>query len=412
MRRTSLLLPAVCCLVGGFASLSARANPAAAIGTPAQPVPTGTSLGDYDTVDGFLLGRDNAIDSTYEHFEAWKKAHNIPITIGAQNWFNLDRSEHVYGHGYGVPGERGTYYYFLDFDPSYTLPAGNFVHEVGLHFEGRIRDGGEKLRAFYNDTLWTYETYLYAKTGLGTFKVGQIVQEFCIPWDNSWWEGVSYFDEYRFNPSYGIDWDNAWKVSDRVTIDTAAQYYLRSDHVSGGLVDASAAATRGERERNTFMLRAGPTWKITDDLKLAVGTGAFIRKLEGNRDRDVSDHQKAWDGDFTLTYKNFDIWAQYIDSHGVLTPTRYVSGGPSNRQNSISEGIRYQYGPVIAHVDYSEEFDHNPSGHQWIFDPGLSIQLTKNVDLYVEYVRWNVVNRKGDTSIFADGFELAFVWNL
>jgi hypothetical protein len=411
MRPPSLLLQAVCYLLCGFASLPAEADPAAAPGTPAEPAPTGTSFGDYDTVDGYLLGRDNPIDSTYESFEAWKKAHYLPITIGAQNWFNLDRSEHVYGHGYGVPGERGTYYYFLDFDPSYALAPGNFVHEFGLHFEGRIRDGGEKLRAYYNDILWTYETYLYAKTDLGTFKVGQIVQEFCLPWDNSWWEGVSYFDGYRFTPADGFDWDNSWKVADKVTIDTAAQYYQRSDHVSGALVDASAE-TSGLRERNTVMLRAVPTWKINDDLKLALGTGAFVRSLDGGEDLGVSNHQKAYDADATFTYQNFDVWAQYIDSYGVLTPTRYVSGGPSNRQNSISTGVRYQYGPVIAHVDYSEEFDHDPSGHEWIFDPGLSIQLTKNLDLYAEYVRWDVINRKGDTSIFADGFELAFVWNL
>jgi predicted porin len=75
-------------------------------------------------------------------------------------------------------------------------------------------------------------------------------------------------------------------------------------------------------------------------------------------------------------------------------------------------GVSYRSGPVTFHVNYSYGWDHNPSGHQYIFDPGVNVQLTKNVTIYVEYVKWDVTNRKGVTAKFDDGFELIAVWNL
>lgn len=172
--------------------------------TPASttPVTCSASFENSTSLSQYFLGPDNAWDATYDAIEKWKADNHIPITIGANHWWHIDRNEHIYGNGYGVPGESGTYYYFLDFDPKVKLDPTSFAQEIGLHVEGRIRDSGNKLRGFYNDTLWTYEAYAYAKTDIGVFKVGQVAQNFCIAWDNSWWEGVPYFDEYRFNPSW------------------------------------------------------------------------------------------------------------------------------------------------------------------------------------------------------------------
>ena len=183
---------------------------------------------------------------------------------------------------------------------------------------------------------------------------------------------MSYFDEYRFNPSYGFDWDNTWKVSKAFTVDTAAQFYVRSDSVSGGLPRSSAASTRGLHEDDTVMLRAVPTWTLANKLKLAVGVAGFVRELDGDKSLyRASDHQIAAgrrrDADLAGTSA---CGRQYIDSHGILTPTRYVSGGPSDHQNSVSTGLRYQFGPVVAHLDFSEEWDHHPSGHEYIWGPG------------------------------------------
>jgi predicted porin len=126
----------------------------------------------------------------------------------------------------------------------------------------------------------------------------------------------------------------------------------------------------------------------------------------------TDDTRGAWGTDLTLAYRNFSIFGEYIDAFGVTNPIRYVSGGPSNRVNSARAGAAYKYGPVTFHLNYSYGRDHNPGGHQFVFDPGLNIQMTKNATLYVEYVKWDVTNQGGRTAKFDNGFELIAVWNL
>lgn len=377
----------------------------------AKPAAGPASFADAGSLSEYFCGKGNLWDATHDSFERWKKDHHFPISIGAHHWLHIDRNDRIYGNGYGWPGLRGTYFYWLNFDPSLKIGGNGFLSEIGIHAQGRFRDTGDKFRGFFRDTVWTYEMYAYAKTKLGTFKAGQIVQQFCLAWDNSWWDGVSYYDEYRYNPSWGMTWENTWKVSDAFSVDTALQYFLQGDRVSGAFPNASADTTAGLRERNTGILRVVPTWKLNADTKLTLGVAGLARGIRGGQTRGVGNSQLAWDTDLTLTWKNFSIWGQYIDSHGVITPTRYVSGGPSDRQNSVSMGINWKRGPISAHVNYSKEWDHHPAGHQSIFEPGITFQLTKNVALYTEYVRWNVTNGKGATSKFNDGFELALVWN-
>ncbi len=377
-----------------------------------QPPPASpASFCESGSLTEYFLGKDNAWDSMYDSFQQWKKDNNLPIGFGAHHWWHVDRGDRLYGDGYGVPGERGTYYYWLNVDPSLKLGGDGFVKEIGIHAQGRIRDTDDKLRAFYNDTVWTYEAYAYARTDAGTFKAGQIVEDFCIPWDNTWYEGVAYFDEYRFNPSWGVSWNNTWKSSDTFSIDTSAQYFIRGDHVSGGLVNSSAATTEGAKERNTGIVRLVPTWKLDSDTKVAWGMAGLVRGIDAPDSLGLSNTQTAWETDLTLSYKNWSIWGQYIDSHGTITPARYVSGGPSDRQNSVSTGINYKCGPLGVHVNYSKGWDHGPDGNQYIFEPGITFQLAKNVTLYTEYVKWNVTDSAGVKTKYDDGFELALVWN-
>ena len=397
----------------------AAAHTAAFAGSPKAPLATqpvsatSSSFSDAGSLSEYFLGKDNAWDTMYDSIQQWKKDNHIPIGISADHWWHVDRGAKLYGDGYGVPGERGTYRYSLTFDPALKLSGDGFVNEVGIHFLGRIRDSSDKLRAFYKDTVWTTEAYAYAKTDLGTFKAGQILENFCIGWDNSWYEGVSYFDDYRANPSWGVSWENTWKVSDGFSVDTAAQYFIRSDYVSGALVNSSAATTKGLVERNTFLLRAVPTWKLNEDTKLAWGIAGLTRSIDGTDQYPglLDNRQTAWETDLSLSWKRWTIWGQYIDSYGATSPTRYVSGGPSDRQNSLSTGINYKIGPISAHVNFSKAWDHNPDGHQYIFEPGITFQLAKNLTLYTEYVKWFVTDSNGVKAKYDDAFELALVWN-
>lgn len=312
--------------------------------------PAASSFAAAGTLFEYFFGPSNAWDADYERVQQWKKDNNVPISIGAHHWWHFDRDEPLYGDGYGIPGLRGTYFYFVTLDPSLKLEGSGPVDEIGFHNQTRIRDSGDKLRSYYDDTIWTYETYAYAKTGMGLFKAGQIAQQFGIPWDNSWWEAVPFFDGNRANPAWGLSWENTWNASSTFAVASTLQYFISEDRVGGAFASANAESSPPLGERNTF-------------------------------------------------------------SYGASTPARYVSGGPSDRQNSFEIGASYKFGPISARVNYSEGWDHNPSGHQYIFNPGLTVQISKALTAYAEYVKWNVTNSAGTTTRFDDGYELILVWN-
>ncbi|MGI9115910.1 MAG: hypothetical protein ACR2FX_12970 [Chthoniobacterales bacterium] len=388
--------------------------PTLAPATPQKPPDTSASPSSFDgsaTLSEFLFGKDDPWDKTYDKIEAWKKEYHLPISIGANHWFHLDRDERIYGNGYGVPTESGTYYWYIGVDPALTLGDG-LVKEVGAHVQFRFRDDeNDKLRAFYYDTYWFYEAYAYARTSVGTFKAGELVTQFGLPWDGTWWEGVPYFDGYKFDPDYGVSWENSWKLSDRFTIDSVAQFFFASNKVSGAILNADAESTRGLNERNTGVVRVIPTWKLNNDVKLQWGVSALVGGIKGDRERTDSS-RSAFGTDLTLTWKNLSVLGEYIDGFGVTTPARYVSGGPSDRVDSLRGWIAYKYGPATFRANYSRGWDHNPSGHQYVLDTGVTLQLTKNVTFYGEYVKWDVTNRNGVTAKYDDGFELILVWNL
>ena len=373
-----------------------------------------TDIEDFDTLTGLFLGRHNFLDDTYDKLQEWKKTHHFPLSIGGNHWWHVDRDDRVYGNGYGVANQRGTYYYYAAFDPSYTFGKDDAVREVGAHFQGRFRDQGDKLRRFYKDVIWSYEAYAYADTAFGKFKGGQITLNFGYFWDNSWWEGIPYFDGYRFNPAYGFAWEKTWKLNDTITLETDAQYFIADDRVSGALAGADGESSLAG-EKNTFVLRIAPTWKPNADTKVTLGASVLTREI-AEPDRFgpgvLDDRQTAWAVDAAATYKKFTVFSQYTDSYGAASPARYVSGGPSTRQNSVEVGTLYKLGPFSPHLNYSYGWDHNPGGHQFMINPGVAINVSKSLTIFTVYVKWNVTNRDRVKSIFDDGFELIAVWNL
>ncbi len=405
--------------VGALLAVTSRpADAQVATKAPAAPPfpattsePTQTFSGSNDLAE-FFYGKDNLPDRFYDDIQAWKEKYHLPISIGANHWFHLDRDDRIYGNGYGVPGESGTYYYYAALDPSFKLD-GDFFTEVGAHTQFRFRDSGDKLRAFYSDEYWFYEAYGYIKTPIGTFKGGQLVTQFGIPWDGTWWEGVPYFDGYKFDPDYGFEWQNKWKLFENLDLDSVAQFFVASDGVNGSIPGAGAESGLGLSEENTGVIRLVPTWKIDEDTTVAFGVSGLVGGIKGaNAVAGVDPTRGVWGADLTFTYKNFSVFGEYIDAYGATNPARYVSGGPSDHVNSVRVGAAYKLGPVTFRANYSKGWDHNPGGHQFIFDAGLTTQLAKNLVLYTEYVKWDVTNQNGRTAKFDDGFELILVWNL
>jgi hypothetical protein len=378
--------------------------------TDSTPAPASTSFADSNTLSGYFLGKDNALDSAYDALQAWKKEYHLPFTFGANSWWHVDRNEHIYGDGYGVPGEQGTYFYFADFDPSYTLQADGFLKEIGAHVDFRFRDTGDKFRSFYPGTYWLYETYAYAKTEIGTFKAGEIVKQFGIPGDGTWWEAVQYFDGQRFNPDWGFSWENKWRYSDRFTMDSTVQFFVAQAGVDGSEPGAVPDSVPGLVEKNTAVFRLVPTYKLGTDSTLAFGLSGQYGGIDGSSKFGTSPREGAWATDLTYTWRGFSIFGEFTQSYGALTPVNYVSGGPSDRVTTAEVGLAYKYGPMTYHADFSTDWERDPDGHQYVLDIGVTTQLTKNTTFYAEYVKWDVTNSANVTSKYDDGFELIIVW--
>lgn len=377
--------------------------------TAASTAPS--SFASTGTLSEYFFGAGNAWDASYDRIQQWKKDNHVPISIGAHHWWHADRGAPLYGDGYGIPGVRGTYFYFVNIDPSLKTDGSGPASEIGFHNQTRIRDSGDKLRSYYDDTIWTYETYAYAKTGAGLFKLGQIAQQFGIAWDNSWWESVPFFDGNRANPAWGLSWDKTWSASPTFTVNSTLQYFMAGDRVGGAFAGANAESSPPLDERNTFSFRLVPQWSPDENTTVRLGVSAYTRKIDTAGIAGVDARQTAYAIDLTYAWRNLSLYGQYTDSHGAASPARYVSGGPSDRQNSYEIGASYTLGPLSARVNFAEGWDHNPSGHQYIFNPGLTVQISKSLTAYAEYVKWNVTNSTGTTARFDDGYEFILVWN-
>lgn len=378
-----------------------------------------------------LLPPNNFLDSTYRLLERWKQAHHIPITIGAHNWFHVDNGG-PYTTGYGIPGLNGTYFYYLLADPA--VWSGPLAGKVGTHIELRFRDGNTPFRAFFpSKNVWFYEAYGWVETPIGRLKGGAIVRRFGIDWDGSWWGNVQYFDGLKLNPDVGVSWERTPEPRGGFKLDSFLQFFTTDYNVSGSIVGAIPESVIGSSQRNTGMTRMVPTWYFRDRSSLALGLSGFVGEIvnapvihvigqevlrqggaPGVPMPPSAGHKEAvgaWAVDVTYTKGGFKVFGEFDQLYGTLSPSRYVSGGPSNRITDLLVGFNYKRGPVTYTFSYSAGFDANPSGTQHLWVPGFIVAVTQNVDFYMNYVRWEVRRHGSSTfTTFENGFQLVFVW--
>jgi hypothetical protein len=120
----------------------------------------------------------------------------------------------------------------------------------------------------------------------------------------------------------------------------------------------------------------------------------------------------AWGLDATYTNGNLKLFVEGLQSYGTLSPSRYVSFGPSNRLTDALVGFNWTHGSITYRFSYSAGFDDNPSGTQHVFVPGVTVALSRNAEFYLEYVRQEV--RHGGSENFTtleNGVQLVLHWH-
>ena len=386
-----------------------------ATGVLAGPAETGASgeeaaLEASATLSEAFFGRSNVWDAAYGGWESWKTRNGLPVTIGAFNWFHVNNGG-PNATGYGIPGLEGTYFYYMQLDPQFT-PAAGTVRSLGVHVDFRFRDGADPLRPFYDHTYWFYQLYGWIDTGYGRIKAGQIWKRFGLDWDGSWWGDVQFFDGFKFNPDYGISWEQQWGISKHVQLDSFVQYFVAQDGISSALAGGNPESVPGARARNTGVIRLVPRWNFSDSSSLALGFSALAGEIHGITPQGGDETQLAVGADVTFMYRQFAVFGEALRSYGVVNPRRYVSGGPSDRISELLFGGSYRYGPVLFRVAWSAGFDENPAGRQYMWVPGVTVAITRNLDLYAEYVRWDVIPDGWRRVTIEDGAQLVLNWHI
>jgi hypothetical protein len=361
-------------------------------------------------------------------YEAFKHRCDFPITVSAWHWWHVNTGGPL-GGGYGIPSTsnpayprlNGTYYYGIEASPETACQIGPFT-KIGAYSDVRLRDGGTPLRPYYPETAWMQQAYAWAYADPVVLKLGALPRKFGLDWDGSWWGNTAYFDGFMLAYDWGVSCEVTPAMEDDFKVDRYFQF-LVCDHLDGSLVGADPKSVLGSSERNTLVARFVPTLQLAENQTLALGVSGMVGEIE-NRDSlslaglpysfaSPGDQTfGAWAIDATYTNAGLKLFFECLQAYGTLSPSQYVSFGPSNRKTDLLLGFNWAQGPLVYRFSYSLGLDDNPSGTQHVFVPGVTLALTKNVECHLEYVRQEV--RHSGQSQFTDlenGVQMLVHWH-
>jgi predicted porin len=119
----------------------------------------------------------------------------------------------------------------------------------------------------------------------------------------------------------------------------------------------------------------------------------------------------AWAVDLTAQWCGLKAFGEYMHADGELNPTYYVTGGPTDTRADWMLGVQYKIGAFTPRVVYSYGAYKNPGGHQGLFLAGGTIEVTKSLTFYVEYVKWDVKADGGSNVSYEDGRQFVLAWH-
>ena len=370
--------------------------------SPPSPIPAASSLSSMrsTTPVEYPLLCCGRLDEIGHSITQSKECSGLPVTLGAWHWWHVNTGG-PFPDGYGIPGLNGTYAYYLQADPEWEVNWGK-VAKTGVYLDLRFRDGGDPFRPFYSSsTTWFDKAYAWALTDYGIFKAGSVWKRFGLDWDGTWWGPLQYFDGYKLDSDWGVSWEDTPEMEHGFKIDKYSQFFIHENNINGSLVGADPEGLIGSSERNTLVGRLVPTWELSSRETLALGISALVGQIENDPfvrltggavtyPSNGDQVQAAWAVDVTYAKKDFKVYGEVLQSFGTSSPSRYTSGGASNRQTAALAGFQYTHGPLTSRFNYSVAFDDNPAATQHLFVPSVTLALTHNVDLQVEYVRQHV----------------------
>jgi len=372
-------------------------------------------------LDSPLL-KESPLEEFGQDIARWKTKLPLSFTVGAYHWWHVDNGGPL-ASGYGVPGVPGTHSYYLFVDGQWPIESAKTT-KTGIHLQMRLRDSGVPLRPFFTDDhFWFWEAYGFLDTPLGRLKIGSIYKQFGLFWDDSWWGNVQYFDGLKLDSDYGLSLEHTPDFEDGFKVDRYLQLYLAEDRVNGSIAGADPESFAGSEERNTFIGRFVPTWRSGEEATFALGVSGLVGEVANRPTLQLlatdqvfpspGDQTIAgWAVDATWTNGRWKLFGEVSQLFGVLTPSHYISGGPSDRYTDGLAGITHTQGPITYRCVYSHGIAANPHGRQGMLVPGITVQITSNLTLWIEYTHWESQSGSpAQTVTLENGYHLIVDWH-
>lgn len=331
---------------------------------------------------------------------------SMPVSGGAWHWFHqslIGRSG-----GYGIPGLRDTYFWYLFADPNYRLTQ---TTDLGGHLELRLRENGP-FRSFMDDQVWPWESYLYLRDDeWGTFKAGQLFNRYGLFWDGVFFGNAAYFDGLKLDADYGVAWEKTSEVSDSISVDSYVQFFFHEDQQNGSFAGADAESIAGYSEENTGVFRLNPNWNRCDGSQVSLGVSAMVGQIDS---RIALPSETVWGYGVDVSYRKgaWYLYSEASQTFGVRHPVNYISGGPSDELINTLTGVQYTRGAVTYRTAYSNSIYKNPGAVQNFLLSGVTVAVTSNIDLYVEWLHHRIDGAElpGRDGFLFNGIEWVINW--
>lgn len=332
---------------------------------------------------------------------------DMPLTFGAYHWFH--QSLNGQSGGYGIDGLRNTYFWYINADP--RLDLGN-DRAVGGHVELRLRET-DTFRSFIDDQIWPWEAYGYLENERGKFKTGLLYKQFGLGWDGVFFGNAQYFDGMKLDADYGLSWEATRKIDDGFSVNSYTQFFFHEDQSNGSFAGADPESIENYTERNTGVVRIVPTWTTCNLGQVELGFSGLVGQLDSRRIDLQDDTATAYAIDLTYTRGPWKTLFEASQRFGLFHPVNYVSGGPSDQITNYLAGVHYTVGAATYRCSYSNSITENPGATQNMVVAGVTCTVTKNVDVYLEYVNQRVDGAElpGQNGVFFDSLEYVLAWH-
>jgi hypothetical protein len=308
-----------------------------------------------------------------------------------------------------------------------------------------LRDSPRYTDASPFGKFWMYEALVSAKLpGPGPktdliLEAGKVFVPFGVDWDHTWYGSILYYKGAMFDSDWGARVLGHADLTDDLTVDGAAGWFVRSDELDGpstlagfGLEGSPIESpeftddpgTPDREQRDQWVVRGALTARLAEGLSATFGASALGARIRLSApDGSTRFHSGAFAGSRRQRDEEADLtvgWEGVPFAGGripriqlLLEHLWYDRGVPDQRGRAWLAELflrlweapdRDWFRAVEIWYNYSaDRADHQPDAHLHI--PSLAIQLTRRSRFMVEYVSFTTSEYAVDRGLY---FHLSF----